>query len=124
MIKQRDCESSYLASDLQGINSELNLKLTNSSPSATSRTSLEGPTITTGLTRDIRGPHSEVWRTMNWGSPGRFPRRWKSGCVAPPVQTHGRMTAGAAGRINFIGEAAYRFALQKSGNEAAIKPAH
>lgn len=73
MIKHRDCESSYLVSDLQGISSELNLELTNSSPNAAGRTSLEDPAITARLTRDIRSPHSEVWRKMNFGVSSKTP---------------------------------------------------
>lgn len=74
VIKHRDCASSYPASDLQGINSELNLRLTNSSSNAAGRTSLEGPAIKARLTRDTGKPRSEVWRKMNWGSLTSVPR--------------------------------------------------
>lgn len=122
MIKHQDCESSYPVSDLQGINSELNLELTNSSPNAAGRTSWEGPAITARLTRDIRSPHSEVWRKMNWGSRARLPRR--QGLVVSPRQCARRAAVAAAGRIIFIGGAVYRFALQKSGNEVTVKLSH
>lgn len=89
VIKHQDCESSYPVSDLQGINSELNLELTNFSPNAAGRTSWEGPAITARLTRDIRSPHSEVWRKMNWGSRARLPRRQGLAVSPPPVCAEG-----------------------------------